>query len=228
MIARALRTHGEEILDVEGLSPRGRRILDDLDRWNHRSGWYRMHVRHVRRHWEALGRPRPFRVLDVGTGPGGLLAALADWARRDGVPVELTGVDRSPAYVAMARERLGDRARVREGDATALPEADGAWDLATSTLMLHHLPAPTRARMIAELARVARSAYLFDVELTLHGMLGWPLVALAMGMGRDSLHDGVLSVRRACTRDELAALVAPLPVRVVRVLPTALATLPRG
>lgn len=228
MIARALRTHGEEILDREGASERGLRILDDLDRFNRRVGWYRTHVRNVRRHWEALGRPRPFRVLDVGTGPGGLLDALADWARRDGVPVELTGIDRSPAFVAMARARLGERATVLVGDATDLPSPDRAWDLATSTLMLHHLPGPVRTKMVRELGRVARSAYLFDLELSVHGMVGWPLIALGMGMSRDALHDGVLSVRRASTLAEFATLVAPLPVRVVRVLPTALCTLPRG
>jgi ubiquinone/menaquinone biosynthesis C-methylase UbiE len=95
MFASILRTQEEERLDQEGLSPRGRRILQDLDRWNRAIRWYDAHVRRIRQHWEALGRPDPFRVLDVGSGSGGLLAALAD----SDLPCELVGVDRSPAFV---------------------------------------------------------------------------------------------------------------------------------
>lgn len=226
MIVERLRSDGEEILDREGLSDRGRRILADLDRWNRLAGWYRFHVARVREHWRSLGSPTPLRVLDVGTGPGGLLAALADWTAREGIPAELVGVDRSPAYVAMARERVGGRAVVIEGDATALAVEDGAFHVATSTLMMHHLPGGVRRAMVAEMGRVARSVYLFDVELTLYGMLGMPLFYVVAGGNPDSLHDGLLSIRRGSTRDEFAELCRPLPVRVRRVFPSALCTVP--
>lgn len=78
MFASILRTQEETILDREGLSPRGRTLLAEFDTWNRRTGRYAGHVRRVRRHRIALGRPTPFRILDVGTGAGGLPAALAD------------------------------------------------------------------------------------------------------------------------------------------------------
>lgn len=225
-LQRLLRTDRAEILDQEGLNPRGRRILADLDRFNRLSGWYRTHCRWVDRHWDALGRPTPFRVLDVGTGPGGLLDALAAHFGARGVPVELVGVDLHPAYVAMARDRLGDRATVRQADATDLPFDAGSFDLATSTLMLHHLPHAVRTALVAELGRVCRSAYLFDLELTLYGTLGWGALSALLGMGADTRHDGMVSVRRGSTLAEFRALVAPLPVRARRVFPTALCTAP--
>lgn len=222
-----LRTEREEILDREGQSERGRKILHDLERINHISGWYRMHQRQVQRHWEALGRPSPFRILDVGTGPGTLIEQLDRWALRHGVRVELTGVDRSPNYVAMARERLGDKATVMEADATALPMADQSFDLVTNTLMMHHLPMSVRTAMVHEFARVARSAYIFDLEISWTGALGWPPLAVALGMGTDTIHDGWISVRRGSTLAEFQALMAPLPVRVVRRFPSLLLTVPR-
>jgi len=220
VIVPGLRADREEIIDREGTSERGRAILSDLDRFNHLFGWTRFHLRQVRAHWEAQGRPTPFRILDVGTGPGGLLEALA----RSDLPVQLHGVDRSEAYVAMAQARLGGAATVFVGDATALPFGDGEVHLATSTLMLHHLSSGARTALVAELARVARSAYLFDVEPSISGVLGWPLACALLGFGPDTRHDGIASVRRAVTRDELAALVRPLPVRVRRVFPSALCT----
>jgi SAM-dependent methyltransferase len=222
MIATLFRGEGEEIMDREGLSARGVRILRDLDRWNAVSGWTRGHVRRVRAHWEALGRPRPFRVLDVGTGPGALLEALA----ASDLPVELTGLDLQDDYVRYAQERLGGRARVVQGDATALPFGPGTFDLVTNTLTLHHIPRAQRPRIVEEIRRVARSAYLFDLEITLYGLVCFAPGAVAVGMGLDSVHDGIVSLRRSSTLDELAELVRPLPVRVVRVFPSAMCTMP--
>lgn len=222
MFASLLRTQEEEILDREGLSPRGRAMLAELDTWNRRTRWYAGHVRRIRRHWDALGRPTPFRILDVGTGFGGLLAALAE----SDLPCVLTGLDRSAAFVADAQLRLGGRATVVEGDATALPFADRSFDLVTNTLMLHHLPHGVRHGLVAEAARVARSAYLFDLEVSLLGVIGLPLIGPLFGLGPDAVHDGVLSVRRGSTLRELRELCAPLPVRVRRVFPSALCTMP--
>lgn len=222
MFASFLRTQELEILDHEGLSLRGRRMLADLDVWNRRTGWYGAHVRRIRRHWVALGRPTPFRVLDVGTGFGGLLSALSE----SELPCVLTGVDLAQGFVDDAAGRLAGRARVVLGDATALPFADGAFDLVTNTLLMHHLGPADRVRFVHECARVARSAYIFDLEVTLYGVLGFPIVATALGMGRDAIHDGVLSVRRGSTLAEMEALCAPLPVRVTRVFPSGICTLP--
>lgn len=218
-----LRTDADEIMDGLGLeSPRGRRILEDLERWNRVSGWYAAHLRRVRAWWEALGRPVPFRVLDVGPGQAGLLERLVD----SDMPVEAVGVDRNPAWVAYARERLGGRATVEEGDATALRWADGAFDLAVNTLMMHHLPPDVRRAMVAEMGRVARATYLFDLEVTLYGVIGFSVLAPAVGMGRDAIADGITSIRRGSTFAEFRELVSPLPGRARRVFPSAMCTMP--
>lgn len=93
------------------------------------------------------------RALDVATGPGFLLVALArrapDW--------DITGVDISPVMLAEAerrlqREGLSDRVRVAEGSALDLSFEDGSFDLVTMTNALHNvgnLPA-----LLAEVERV--------------------------------------------------------------------------
>jgi SAM-dependent methyltransferase len=222
MFASMLRTQEEEILDREGFSARGRRIIQDVERWNRAARWYAGHVARVHLHWDALGRPSPFRVLDVGCGAGGLLAALAE----SDLPCELTGVDLSPAFVQMAAQALGRRATVLQADATALPFPDQAFDLVTNTLMMHHLPHGVRHQLVAEMGRVARSTYLFDLEVTLYGCVGFAVLGPLVGLGADAVHDGLVSVRRGSTLAEFRALVAPLPVRVARVFPSALCTLP--
>lgn len=88
------------------------------------------------------------RALDVGTGTGALALALAPLVR------EVVGVDREPALLEKAREQAPENATFLEGDATALPFPDAAFDLTATVRTLHHVHRPELA--VAELTRVTR------------------------------------------------------------------------
>ena len=92
------------------------------------------------------------RVLDVGCGTGSLLAALAETDRG----AELHGIDASGIYATAAASRFAadGRVQVRQGDAEALPYADGTFDAALSQLVLQFVSAPATA--LAEMRRVVR------------------------------------------------------------------------
>jgi ubiquinone/menaquinone biosynthesis C-methylase UbiE len=81
-----------------------------------------------------MGDVRGLRVLDAGCGSGAHSAALI---ARGAV---LTGIDKSGGMLALARERLGSRATLREADlAATLPFDDGAFDCVLSALTLHYI-----------------------------------------------------------------------------------------
>ncbi|MFK7927454.1 MAG: class I SAM-dependent methyltransferase [Myxococcota bacterium] len=201
-------------------------VLADLEAWTRLSGWYRLHIKAVQRYYRALGEPRPFRVVDVGCGLGGLLEEIAIWADSAGMEVQLTGVDPSPALVAHAQERLGVRAMIRAG---SLLSADGPpqrYDLATATLVLNQLSGPDRLRLLAELGRAAQTAYVFDVTPTVAGEMGARLIPWLTGLGQAPPTAWIRTLERAPTVDEVVKLVAHLPVQVSRVFPSAVATHP--
>ena len=85
------------------------------------------------------------RLLDLGCGPGTITAAAAARGAR------ATGIDLAAGMLALGRERH-PHIELVEGDAEALPFADGAFDALVGGFILNHLPAVETA--VAEVARV--------------------------------------------------------------------------
>lgn len=100
--------------------------------------------------YRYLDLPRGSRLLDVGCGTGAMLDQLL--VRRP--DLLLTGVDLSPAMLAVARDRLSPPVRLVEASALALPFVDHSFDALVSVSSLHYWPDPMGC--LAELRRVLR------------------------------------------------------------------------
>ena len=96
-------------------------------------------------------------ALDVGCNEGYFMAAIAQ-ARG----AEVWGVDLSDRAVAVAASRYG--LPTAAAQATALPFADGAFDLVYSTEVIEHVLNP--GAMLAELRRVSRGHVLVTTPIS--------------------------------------------------------------
>lgn len=80
---------------------------------------------------DALDAPR---ILEVGCGPGALAEALLRWEPG----AQVTGIDRDSAFIEFARAQVPGASFI-EGDATALPFADGSFDVTISNTVVEHI-----------------------------------------------------------------------------------------
>lgn len=141
-------------------------------------------------------------VLEVAVGTGRNLPFYP-------ADVRITGIDLSPAMLAIARRRaadLGIGADLREGDAEALAFADGSFDTVVCALSLCTIPDPARA--IAEMARVLKPGG----KLLLLDHIGshrWPVRAVQQFAELFSRRSGEYMTRRQLP------LLAPAGLRVV-------------
>jgi ubiquinone/menaquinone biosynthesis C-methylase UbiE len=124
-----------------------------------------------------LSPPPNLRWVDIGCGNGAFTQLLAERC----APAAIDGVDPSAGQLAFARERMATPiAQFRQGDAMALPYANGTFDAAVMALVVFFIPEPPRG--IAEMARVVRpgglaAAYVWDIVSG-----GGPLEAVAIQM----------------------------------------------
>src|SRR5262249_50486692 len=185
--------------------------LDDLELVNRLWGNSRLLAGYLERNLDGLGRA-PFTVLDVGAGSGEVAADIARRLERHGRRARVVALDRQWRHLVVGRTRNGIRDACA-GDAFELPLADGSADWVVSTLLLHHFSPEQNVRLLREVSRVSRIGFAL-VDIRRHRVpLSFISVAGRLGLGtRESLEDGVASVRQSYTLEEareIAGLAVP-------------------
>jgi SAM-dependent methyltransferase len=147
---------------------------------------------------DAAGVSDADAALDVGCGPGALVAELA---RRLGTD-RVAGIDPSPPFVAAAQLRVPG-ADIREALAERLPFADASFDVVLSQLVVNFMSDPHRA--LAEMRRVGRrtvAACVWDYA----GAMTMLRVFWDSALELDPQAPDEGAVMRFCTPPELAEL----------------------
>lgn len=167
----------------------------------------------------ALRRLGARTVLDVGSGAGDVPLAIVREGERRGAAVRVTCLDVSDQMLAIARRATGGHPALEfvRGDGASLPFADGAFDVVTCTLALHHFEPGAARALLREMRRVARIApVVCDLRRSAVAFAGAWLWSRT-SRNRLTRHDAPLSVRRAYTPGEALALAREAGWRAPRV-----------
>lgn len=189
--------------------------MADARRFNEFMGGnhFRQHeYRELAQRVAAMGIPDGGKVLDVGTGTGFVAIAIAKLLRERSVQV--IGLDLSPAMLTLAAEnaqRAGLNGAVtwREGNAYAMPFAEGEFDAVISNDSLHHWEDPVS--IFNEIARVLKPGGVCLIHDSRRLESWWPRL-FAWGIGLMIPPDFRVhywgSIRSSYTPKELETLVS--------------------
>lgn len=213
------RDRRPELMDDPALPPSDhRRALTGLARINRWTGAAKLLWPPLRA--LAGNLSRPLRVLDVATGSGDIPLALARFAAREGVPLEVAGCDISPVAVAEAARRATGAPNLRffVHDVLSQPLPEG-YDAVTCSLFVHHLDEPEAVHLLQAIkAAAGRLVLVNDLARGRFNYLAVAFAARVLSRSRIVHVDGPLSVRAAFTVAEMKSLAenAGLSGAVVR------------
>ena len=197
-----------ELLDMGVLPPAELATnLDDLARINRLPGGAAASTDAVALLLDGAGG----RVLDVGTGRADIPLRLAarGWS--------VVALDSDPEVLAIARRAAAADPAVEmvAGDGRSLPFPDAAFDVAHCSLLIHHLDRGEAVTLLREMRRVARRGVVVnDLRRGWVPLLATAVAVAVLGRCRATRHDGLLSVRRAYTVDELDDLLTEAGLQV--------------
>jgi SAM-dependent methyltransferase len=156
------------------------------------------------------GRCEPMHIVDVGSGGGDYLRRIAEWARRRGIAVQLTGIDLNPYAARAAAESTPKELGITwvTGDAMVY-RPEKPVDIVVSSLMAHHLEDEEIVALLQWMETTVQIGWFInDLERArwasrLFGWVRWhPIVR----------HDGPVSFRRAFRKDDWVRLLAAAEV----------------
>ena len=171
------------------------------------SGWRRLYRREIR---PLLSAESATTLLDVGSGGGDLAVRLSRWAAKDRVRLHVTGIDpdgRAHAFAAGRPPLAG--VDFRQAHTTGLLREGLSFDVVISNHVLHHLQPAGLQQFLADSEALARTKVLHN-DLR-RSPAAYALFAVAALPFRGSFirEDGLTSIRRSYTPQELAALAPP-------------------
>ncbi len=198
------RKRGREILDDPNVDPAVvKRSLADVVRSNSLFGGLSSAIDELK---DALKEVPPHAtLLDVGTGLGDIPSRAREVAGQIGIDLTTVGLD-SALELARASRPLLTLAVC--GDALRLPFADHSVDIVMCSQVLHHFAGTDALEVLREMNRVARVRVIVsDLRRSWIAAAGLWLASFPLRFHAVSRHDGVVSVMRGFTPEELVDTV---------------------
>jgi 2-polyprenyl-3-methyl-5-hydroxy-6-metoxy-1,4-benzoquinol methylase len=198
------RRRGVEILDAPDVDPDlVTRSLADVARANALFGGLSSALDEIE---QTIGDlPRCATLLDVGTGLGDIPCRARSLAREHGVDLSTIGLDSALELTRASRPVVTFTVC---GDALRLPFADRSVDIVMCSQVLHHFAGSEALTLIREMNRVARiRVVVSDLRRSWIAAAGLWLASFPLRFHAVSRHDGVVSVLRGFTPEELSDTV---------------------
>lgn len=139
-ISTKSRSKEEEIMDTFDFKGEElKKVLSTIDKINTKLGGHRVTLKGIQKLIEGQNK-KHLVIADVGCGSGDTLRNISKWAKKQGINVQLIGIDANPYTIEIAREWSQDYKNIfyRVIDVFSDDFDDFEADIIISCLTLHH------------------------------------------------------------------------------------------
>lgn len=173
------------------------RAFSYVNKWV--SGWRWIWKKEI----EPLLQPGNFSIADIGCGAGDIAWDFIWRADKVGKTISVIGVDPDQRAINYAKKQYHyPRLSFKNTPIEDLP--DNFVDVATCNHLIHHLEKEQIPEFMNHLKRISRKKVIInDIHRSLLAYLGFPLIAFPYSQNSFVLTDGLRSIRKSYTRNEL-------------------------
>jgi len=154
----------------------------------------------------SLPTNKKVRMADMGCGGGDMLRAIAKWAARKQVDVQLSGIDLNPIMIAYAKEHSAGFNNIGFLQRNVMDEAlaHKHFDIVVCSLFCHHFPHGALVPLVKKMYGIAQKAVIIN-DLHRHWFAWYSIRLLTAIFSKTDMvkHDAPLSVERAFSRKDL-------------------------
>lgn len=180
----------------------------------------------VNEHFFTIMERDPQRIysfLDVGAGGCDIAIRTAREARKRGLRLNITALDRDTRILPFAYQAIRDYPEIRivEGDALDLKRL-GSFDFVFSNHLLHHLAWEDITLFLESIIARTRLAFVMnDLKRSNWAYLGFTIFSGLLPLRSYHFHDGRLSIQRGFLPEELRSFIgSTFPDKVIQVVET--------
>ena len=206
------RASGPELMDDVTLATDDlRQNLDELETINTWLGGYQPVLNALNRLRSRFPGGRALRLADLGSGGGDTLRHVAHWARKNGIPVDLTGIDANQFMLDYATAKSQDYPEIsyQKFDIFSAEFQTRPYDVLTCSLFCHHFTDDELVALLRQWQQQAQVAVVIN-DLHRHWLAYHSIKWLTRLLGGSYLvkHDAPLSVARGFRRQDWVNLLA--------------------
>jgi 2-polyprenyl-3-methyl-5-hydroxy-6-metoxy-1,4-benzoquinol methylase len=204
-----LRSYQKELLDNPDIPFDDiRRNMEELDFINRYLGGHKISINGLEKLLKNQNQHKgPVKIVELGCGGGDNLRALSNWARKEKIEVELTGIDISEACIAFARSIEKNKGIRFINSDYKLAGFETKPDILFSSLFCHHFTDQELIFMMRWMQQNARIGFFIN-DLHRHPIAYHLIRILTRIFSKSYLvkNDAPVSVLRGFTRNDWDAI----------------------
>ncbi|RXG13414.1 methyltransferase family protein [Leeuwenhoekiella aestuarii] len=156
-----------------------------------------------------------YSIVDLGCGDGAMLRKIADFARKNKFDFQLLGLDLNAKSIALAKSKSANYSEIEyfQKNILQLNKDTFSCDIITSTLTMHHFTDVEIQTFLMQFLSISKLGVVInDLQRSRVAYVLFKAFSVVFMKTHIARHDGLISIKRAFTKNELLTFTQKLPL----------------